>query len=51
MAHVRKTTQELIAQEQKKGERAKARIAELKGQREPTNARETVTAKSSSGPP
>jgi hypothetical protein len=32
MAHVRKTTRELIAQEQKKSERAKARIAELKGQ-------------------
>jgi len=32
MPHVRKTTQELIAEEQKKSERAKARIAELKGQ-------------------
>jgi hypothetical protein len=32
VAHVRKTTQELIAQELKKSERAKARIAELKGQ-------------------
>jgi len=32
MAQSRKTIQELIAQEQKKSERAKARIAELKGQ-------------------
>jgi exonuclease III len=32
MAQTRKTIQELIAQEQKKSERAKARIAELKGQ-------------------
>ena len=30
MAHVRKTTEELIAEEEKKGKQAKARMAELK---------------------
>jgi hypothetical protein len=30
MAHVRKTTQQLIAEEEKKGEQIKARVAELK---------------------
>ena len=31
MAHVRKTTEELIAEEEKKSEQVKARMAELKG--------------------
>jgi hypothetical protein len=37
MAHVRKTTEELIAEEEKKGELAKARMSELKARQRSEN--------------